>query len=151
MAVERRLTHKLVDYWHLLKGEDILPAESAIDSDDIADMWEDCFLLRPRGDAGFDDAWGFHYHYKGPELKAVFVQPNPEADEQLLVLPPEKIIAVYQEMALTKLPIVEEVEDFSLAFGQIKYRMCLLPMGDPEEGVIESIFGGMRYKLATCD
>jgi len=147
MQVERRLTHRLVDYWHLIKGDAVLPAETDVDSDAIADMWDDCFLLRFRPQAE-DVEWGYYYEYVGRGLMDVFEDGAPDESGALLMLPAERLMAVYDEMIMTKLPVVEEVEDFALSLGQIKYRMCLLPMGDAR-GTVTGIFGGMRYKL--CD
>lgn len=138
METERRISHRLVAYWQQVKRERVLPTESDINPDDIADMWSHCFHIHIR------DGMHFHCHYVGSGLRELVVASN--GREQLVHLPPEKLEILYNEMLMTKLPVVENVEAFPVEGHFIKFRLCLLPLGSPN-GVISSVFGGMRYKI----
>lgn len=138
MVTERRISHQLVHYWQQIKGDRILPSETDIDADDLAEQWDACFHIYLH-DAGGNPT--FSYGYVGEHLLPIFIE---DASPHLLTLPPEKLLAAYNEMQLTKLPIIESVQEFPADGRYIRYRQCLLPLG--EKGEIHSIFGGMRYK-----
>lgn len=141
MESERRISHRLVNYWQQIKEDRPLPSADAIDSDDIADMWEDCFLVRINVHS--DGEITYSYDYVGNALRPVFEEGFGHS-AHLVSLPTDKLMAMYTEMAMTNLPIVENVEEFFVDGHEMKYRQCLLPMG--EEGKITHIFGGMRFK-----
>lgn len=142
MVTERRISHQLVHYWQQIKGDRVLPSEADIDPDELQDQWHDCFHIYLRDGGGLGGA-EFGYSYIGDHLLPIFIEGGEEA--HLLPLPPEKLRAAYGEMQMTKLPIVESVEEFRVEGRYVRYRLCLLPIGTAE-GEIQSIFGGMRYK-----
>lgn len=141
METERRISHRLVSYWQQIKEDRPLPSPDDIDSEEIADMWEDCFLIGIHSHA--DGETTYSYDYVGDGLRPVF-QEGFGHSAQLVSLPGEKLLAMYHEMAMTNLPIVEHVEEFFMDGHEVRYRQCLLPMG--EHGRITHIFGGMRFK-----
>ena len=47
--MERRLVLRLLKYWRGLGDGDVIPAESAIDANDIPDMWPHCAVLDVAG------------------------------------------------------------------------------------------------------
>lgn len=147
MELERRITHRLVNYWQGIKGDNILPPESAIDSDDIPDLWDDCFIIQTNSENLLEDR-AYGYSYIGRSLLDMLVPDEDGIGEgNLVTLMPDRLMAIYSEMLMTKLPVTDEVEGFNLNGRMIKYRQCLLPMGN-SDGRIHAIFGGMRYKNA---
>lgn len=143
MQYERRITHRLVDYWQQIKGNKLLPSERDIDAEDIADMWRDCFILSVASDTLTGEK-SCSYTYVGEGVMALYTAEEGSSGT-LLTLPYEKLAAIYDEMCLTKLPVVEQVENFMGGYWHFHYRQCLLPLGT-EEGVVDGMLGGMRYK-----
>lgn len=147
MTVERRISHQLVDYWQSIKGEHILPTEQDIDPEDIQSMWADCFLISLHADARGEGDIRASYQYLGEHLRLIYID-DEGGGAHLLTLPQEKLEAAYREMVMTKLPIIESVEEFLLEQGgYMKYRQCLVPLGT-RDGTIYSLLGGMRFKYA---
>lgn len=142
--MERRISHQLVHYWQGIKGDRVLPSEADIDPEELGAMWEDCFLIYLSEGGGVDeDAFGSYSHI-GSNLMPIFVEVY-GLPGHLLTLPPNHLREAYQEMQMTKLPIVENVDEFQMESRFIQYRQCLLPIGT-EKGEIRGIFGGMRYR-----
>lgn len=147
MELERRITHRLVNYWQEIKGDHVLPPESAIDSDDIPDLWDNCFIIQINSDNLMEDR-AYGYSYVGRALLDMLIPEEDGIGEgNLATLMPDRLMAIYSEMLMTRLPVVDEVEEFSLKGRVIKYRQCLLPIGN-SDGRISAIFGGVRYKMA---
>lgn len=141
MSIERRISHRLVNYWQQIKGDRLLPSVSDIDYEDIQDMWSDCFLI------GINDSKnGMEiatlYDYIGEAVSPLFIQETGKPS-YLVTLPYDKLVRIYREMCMTNLPVVEDVDEYHYAGHSLKFRQCLLPLGEKS---ITSIFGGMRYK-----
>jgi hypothetical protein len=143
MASERRISHQLVNYWQHIKGDRLLPSVGDIDQDDIADMWEHCFLVQIH-DNRDGSGISYAYDYVGDSLQELMLDEDGRAS-YLAALPYEKLQAFHEEMGMTNLPVVESVEDLPVNGQSIMFRMCLLPIGDGSGGVA-AIFGGMRFK-----
>ena len=119
---ERRITLRLLAYWEKKRGNRTMPAERDISPHDMGDLWDDCFLLRTdRLD---------HYVYLGKAIS------HPDA----LRLAPS-----CAKVAASGKPLVEEGEFHDPKHGLIKYRQCLVPLG--ENGEITAVFGGIRFKI----
>lgn len=147
MESERRLTHRLVDYWQQIKGDRPFPMVNDIDPDEIADMWEYCYLIQISKSTDFSREHAYSLTFLGRALQS-FRQQGDSAHEAafLMTLPPDKLDTIYTEMLMTRLPIVENVDDFYTPIGVIKYRQAICPIGT-EDGQIRGIFGGMRFKV----
>ena len=147
MEPERRITDRLIQYWQQIKGDDVLPSAGRVDSDEMGDMWEDCFVIEIRPNPALAGDFAYSYSYVGRDIHEFLTPENGEVErENLLTVPFDKLSAFYEEMLMTKLPIVEEVEDQPYEGGVMKYRQCLCPLGTPD-GQIRGIIGGMRYKI----
>ncbi len=142
---ERRITVRMLAYWEKLKRGAAMPREQDIDPDAIQDLWDYCFLIQVK-DIG---KAGYHYTYLGEEIKKAYQGGFSEADTDGLVSPNvDRLADCYMEIMHTKTPMVDEGE-FKNASGDIvKYRQCLLPLGD--SGEVTAIFGGMRYKIYSA-
>ena len=58
-----------------------------------------------------------------------------------------KLAASYSKIIETHTPLLEEGEFVNMHNDVVKYRQCLLPLGDAD--VVDAIFGGMRFKVFT--
>ena len=139
---ERRITVRLLSYWEKLRRGRAMPTEQDLDPDHIEDLWDHCFLLHSKQLANPD----YHYTYFGSEIKKAYQ--GDLSDVQMAgVLSPNAlhITACFQKIIATHKPLVDEGEFRNLKGDVVKYRQCMLPMGDGDQ--VHAIFGGMRYKI----
>lgn len=141
-AKERRITLRLLAYWEKARGNKLMPREQDIDPDHIEDLWDHCFLIHLKD----LQKEGYHYTYLGEAIKMAYQGGLSEADTNGLVSPNAAHLAdCYMEIMHSRKPLVDEGE-FRNGHGDlVKYRQCLLPLGDGE--TVDAIFGGMRYKI----
>lgn len=138
---ERRITVRLLAYWEKLRRGRTMPAEQDIDPEHIQDLWDNCFLIHIR-DLGKE---GYQYTYLGDEIKKAYQGDIASDDTSGMVSPnSRRLKACYSEIVRTSKPLVDEGEFKNLHGDIIKYRQCLLPLG--EGGQVAAIFGGMRYR-----
>lgn len=132
-AHERRITLRLLAYWERLRDGRAMPAESEIDPGSLSDVWDYCFLFHTR-DLGKAD---HGYTYLGENLSGWLGDAN--------AFNIRKLRAGYPKVMETTKPVLEEGE-FEGPGGQlVKYRQCLLPLG--ENGQVLAILGGVRFKI----
>ncbi|MCE2926075.1 MAG: PAS domain-containing protein [Rickettsiales bacterium] len=142
---ERRITVRLMAYWEKLRAGRDMPREQDVDPDAISDLWDYCFLLNVK-DMGKE---GYQYTYLGPEIKKAYQGGLAEGDTNGLVSPnADRMADCYMEIIHSKAPVVDEGEFRNIRGDMVKYRQCLLPLG--EEGDVKAVFGGMRYKIYTA-
>lgn len=139
---ERRLTVRLLSYWERLRNGRLMPIEADIDPEQLADLWDYCFLIHTK-DLGKED---YNFTYLGDAIIKAYHGGLSAAECNGLLAPNAQTLAQgYQQVLNTHLPLVEEGE-FHDPIGQIvKYRQCLLPLG--EQDAVTAIFGGMRFKV----
>ncbi len=141
--IERRITIRLLAYWEKLRRGRDMPAEDDLDPKDLHDMWDHCFLVQVNG--GDPD---YHYAYLGPAIIAAYHGKLTPSDAELLVSPhAEKMAGHYRQIVESGKPVVDEGEFHNASNQRVKYRQCLLPLG--QEGRVVAIFGGMRYRIST--
>jgi hypothetical protein len=139
---ERRITVRLMAYWEKLRMRRAMPTEQDIDPDAIADLWDYCFLVHV-SDLGKE---GYHYTYLGSEIKKAYQGGLSEVDTNGLVSPnADRLADCYMEIIHGQKPVVDEGQFCNSRGEMVKYRQCLLPLGD--DGDVKAIFGGMRYKI----
>lgn len=129
VIIERRLSLRLLAYWEKKRGLRAMPQLPDINAaEELHDYWQDCFLLR------ITDASSGAYE---------FIHRGSVIEEHW---PDLETLQVSLATLLAKAtPLIEEGE---LAKGQremLKYRQCLLPLGD-EHG-IAAVLGGVRFKI----
>ena len=136
--MERRITLRLLAYWEKLRRGRPMPDEQDIRSEDIADLWDYCFLVRVKdldnyvhlGQAIIDA-----YHHGLDEITPVpLVSPNPR-----------HLTKGYDQVRFTARPLMEDGEFRNLRNHKVKYRQCLLPLGQGTD--VQAVFGVMRFKL----
>jgi hypothetical protein len=139
---ERRITVRLLAYWEKLRGARPMPGPSELDAAQLRDLWDYCFLVSLNDGS----VHGHHYLHLGDAIHRAYHGQLDETDEHSLVSPnADRLADCYMEVMHQAKPLVDEGE-FRNANGDIvKYRQCLLPLG--EQGQVTAIFGGMRYRI----
>jgi hypothetical protein len=141
---ERRLPVQLFNYWNKLRGERAFPSEDAIDSDDISDIWDHCFLIqvndlknRKRAD----------FTYLGKKIIEVYHDLLTEEDEMDFISPSTSHLSQnFWQVIETRKPIMQAGQFMTSRRHQIKFRQCLLPIGK-DDSEVDAIFGCARLKL----
>lgn len=142
LAIERRITLRLLSYWEKLRGTRIMPTEEDIDPDDLQDLWDHCFLIHV-ADLNKPD---YNYTYLGEAIAQAYTGGFPDDHESGMVSPnASKLSNCYAQIIATHKPVVDEGEFTNLHNELVKYRQCLLPLGTQDNVV--AIFGGMRFKI----
>jgi hypothetical protein len=141
-ATERRITLRLLAYWEKLRAGRAMPSKDDIKSEDLHDLWENCFIVQVPTHRQTD----FNYTHLGDAIRRAYL--GGELDEDVKKL--ASLNAAWLEESHEQLqdkcePLVQEGEFRNFYNEIIRYRQCLLPLG--ENGKIEAIFGGMRYKI----
>lgn len=141
-GIERRITLRLIAYWERIRRGRPMPAETDIDPDDLADLWDYCFLVHVRDLAKQD----YNYTYIGSAIVEAYRGGLSVNDKGgMVTINASKLVSNYAAVIGDRRPVVEEGE-FANARGQIvKYRQCMLPLGANDK--VDAIFGGMRFKI----
>jgi hypothetical protein len=139
--MECRITLRMLAYWEKLRGDRLMPTVSEFKSEDIQDRWGSCFLL-PLVDGKLPD----HYNtYIGKDILNAYNQGLSEYDDNRLISADiSTFILNHRKVIQECKPLLEEGEFRNILLGTIKYRQCLLPLG--QDGKVEAIVGGMHFK-----
>lgn len=143
--LERRITLRLMAYWDRLRGDRSMPTENDINPDGaISDMWDDCFLLHAQD----VDMEGYNFIYLGSNIKMILTggmfEDNVDSSKSLNV---KQLAPDFKRVLENGKPVVTEGETMNDANQLVKYRQCLLPLGENDK--VLAIFGGMRCKIYT--
>jgi hypothetical protein len=143
-AMERRITLRLMAYWEKARKNKPMPSEADIDPDDLQDLWDYCFLIHVK-DLSKPD---YNYTYLGSAIQRAY-QGELIDDESngIASMNAGKLAVSYSKIIETRTPLLEEGEFVNMHNDVVKYRQCLLPLGDGEQ--VDAIFGGMRFKVFT--
>jgi len=136
--LERRATLRLLAYWEKLRGGRLMPSERDIKADDIADLWPSCFLVHGAGKAPAE----YRYSYMG-EAVAEICRFGCEHDS--VALHPQDELQGFAQVFATGKPLIDEGEFLNAAQEIVRFRRCLLPLG--EDGAVQAIFGVARFRL----
>jgi hypothetical protein len=143
MSVHNRLNEILSAYWKNLSGERPYPRENDVDPDALGDIWQSCFLIQvlPEGREP-----RYRYASMGSELIEAFGgdYSQQEISEALMGEHNPPFLKKLSEVARSGAPVSEENEFTNRHQMQIRYRTCLLPLGNPPD--VEYILGSMRWK-----
>lgn len=144
LYAHHRLHEEVLNYWESLRGNRPFPTESDIDPDEVADIWPSCFLI------SLDDVTrrlGYRYSYLGEALIEAYGDDikNPEIVMRLISTNSLPLAKRFDEVVKSKAPLFDEAEFVNLKQMRIKYRTCLLPLGN-SDGQVTHILGSMRWK-----
>jgi len=126
---ERRLIRKLLGYYLQKCGDRAFPTLSDIDPDDIADMWDRCFLLDTADNRDFP-----YFQHLGPSLvKYSGILLSGKTDWATILL--DKAVLNFRQTIEKRVPVL--VEDKLARFDGrvILFRSTLLPLSDDEDTV----------------
>mgnify|MGYP000551252641 CR=1 FL=1 len=141
-TTERRITLRLIAYWERLRGDRTMPTEADIDPSDLQDLWGYCFLIHVKD----IDKPDYNYTYLGMEIEKAYQGELTDDDIGAVASPnASKLAGSYARVIETRKPLIDEGEFVNLRNETVKYRQCLLPLG--EDNKVDAIFGGMRFKI----
>lgn len=145
MTEHNRINEKIHDYWNKLRGEKSYPSENDINPEDIEDIWESCFLIKISNEEAITN--GYRYTYLGKNLIEAFGDDltNQDISSQLINPKSPPIAKHFNDIINNKLPIVDEDEFTNKSGMVIKYRSCMLPLGENEQSV-NYIIGAMKWR-----
>jgi len=140
---ERRVNRRLMKYWHEIKGNKVFPAEGDIDHVELADIWDSCFLVKVLDAVGKPS---FRYYYLGESLIEAYDNDFTGADlySQVQNSLGVKMREMMEDLVEKKSPINLESDFENTRNMVIKYRMCMLPIGENDN--VEYILGGIRWR-----
>lgn len=143
LFTERRITVRLIAYWEKLRKQNLMPSEADLDPDDLQDLWDYCFLIRVKD----LDKTDYNYTYLGKSILRAYLGDLVYDNNEHTIASPNanSLAASYAKVIETRSPVVEEGEFMNLHNDVVKFRQCLLPLG--ENGNVDAIFGGMRFKV----
>lgn len=141
-ATERRLTLQLLSYWERLRGSRSIPRESDINPDELNELWDDCFLIHA-SDLKQDD---YNFVYLGDNIRMSMSGGTSECSPNLTI---KRLVPSISKVLNSVAPVIEEGELINDLNQLVKYRQCLLPLG--EDNKVLAVFGGMRCKVYPND
>lgn len=141
---ERRLTLRLLRYWQELRGIRPMPEEAEIDPDALGEDWGFCFLLQSRDVANIQD---YNFTYLGENILQAYFDQGIDQHNEFLIGPNAYRLGTHFGRVLdTAAPVIDEGEFRTLLGRRVLFRQVLLPLGN-ENIAVDSIFGGMNYKI----
>lgn len=133
-AAERRLSLRLLAYWERLRAGRDMPTEAEIDPDQLADVWNYCFVIHA-SDLSMPD---YNYLYLGPQLEPWLLHQKEHLNINMFTADCRRVVEGLR-------PFVGEGECQDAQGRILKYRHCLLPLGD--NGQVQAVLGGARFKV----
>jgi hypothetical protein len=139
-ASERRIPLRLLAYWEKLRKERLMPAENDVNPDDIGDLWNSCFIIPVK------DLHPAHYRYSyiGQDIVKAYGGDLPEMDADAPVKPQPGMLDGYRTVMQTCKPLIENGEFHNRQDQMIRYRQCLLPLGEGED--VQAILGALHFR-----
>lgn len=143
---ERRIPDIIVHYWEGKRANGMLfPGEATVVPEELEALgcWKDCFFIKVRDIMKETD---YHYSYFGPSLVSAYGEDLTETSLRNFASPDaENLAEKYYEVIATKHPVTDESEFINARNMRVRYRQCLVPLGQGES--VKAILGAMRYRL----
>ena len=140
-GIERRITLRMLSYWEKLRQDRLMPAVADVKPEDLQDLWDSCFLIPLMGRVNPD----YERAYIGKAILEAYRTGLAEGDDYHIISPDiSGFVRGHQKLFEVSKPLLEEGEFTSGVLGVVKYRQCLLPLG--ENGRVDAILGGMSFK-----
>ncbi len=157
---DKRLTHRLTDYWNQLRGDGSLPKWKDFDSTEFSDIWQQCCGWKVDTDEAA--AIVYTYEYVGKSIakmagrdmtgkQFVSTPPSGEHAGELLAkhfnnFPAARILQKIDRVVKRPALVIEEGRTDSEAGKSVLFRSCLLPFGT-EDGKVTHMVLGLSWKL----
>lgn len=134
-----RIYDVVMSYWDALRGDRPYPAESEINPEDLARVWDSCFLLQITPDKQLK------YDYLGknliPSLDGIYSQ----QDWDTFLCPQGGLVGKkFQQVVDSKQSLTDEGEFMNSEGMVIKFREFMVPLGIGEK--VTHVLGGLRWK-----
>ena len=144
MTDQNRINEKLRAYWDKLRDEKAFPSERNFNPSDIEDIWDSCFLVHV-ADAKIHG--GYRYAYLGQHLIEAFGDNYTDREVSAKLIDPNTspIAKHFEQVTKTQAPIVVDDEFTDKSGMVIKYRSCMLPLGEAPAPA-NYIIGGIKWK-----
>jgi hypothetical protein len=137
-----RITSIIIEHWEKVRGDKHIPSEQDLDPNVLEELLNNCFLLKATELAG---AGKHNYVYIGKNILDAYGS-NITAPKDYHDIDPLSHKDKFEEVLRTRKPVMDEGEFVNQNGHIVKYRQCLVPLGK-DGRTIESIFGGMRFKV----
>ena len=141
-----RITIRLLQYWQMIRKNELFPSIEQFNSAVIGDLWQQCFLVSVDTHAAQNQK--FKYEYMGPFIIAAYgkdltgVTINSEASKKF----PGKMALKKMDEVVSEYRPMEDSGYFVNEAGKlIKYRACFLPFGT-KQGGLTHIMSGFSYR-----
>ncbi len=139
---ERRLTARLLVYWNDLGRGALMPKEDDIDPNILGDLWPKCFLIQTFDIKHRQD---MNFTYLGQEIIDAYQDGMMSEGQHVLISPQaSKLVPSFRQVIEAVTPIVAEGEFLAQSGRMVRYRQCMMPLGEGNE--VQAIFGGMSFK-----
>lgn len=136
-----RITNVILTHWNNIKGSNMYPRESDLDTTYLEPFLDNCFLIKADG---LEDG-RYNYKFLGMNVLNVYgsdLTRTIDVNGSNPLTQKDKLI----ELLVYKRPIVDEGVFFNSNEEAIRYHQCLVPLTIGGEN-IESIFGGMSLDV----
>ena len=141
-GIERRITLRMLSYWEKIRAGRAMPTAQDFNSADLEDRWDSCFLIYLK-----DNSTPDHTNtYIGKAILEAYRHGLTGDEDHMLISPDVAMFLLnHQQILKSTKPLLEEGEFENFLLGTVKYRQCLLPLG--ENGKLTAILGGMHFKI----
>lgn len=138
---ERRVSHRLLEYWAAIKQSSPYPPIEAISPITLQDIWDDCFVISVEPDGEFHT---LTFEYIGHHVMEAYGNALEEEFNSAIV---QAYSANILSKALEVLQLKEPVHDQATFTNKqdqlVKYRLSMVPLGNSNG--ISHVLGGMRW------
>ncbi|MBY0355632.1 MAG: hypothetical protein K2Q12_07875 [Rickettsiales bacterium] len=141
---ELRMTTRLLELWNRLSHDNSLPDYAKLNVTSIDDLWQNCMVLVPIPKASSSRAQTtLKLHHVGRKVSDVIG--NASVGNYIVSrarqFAGEKIIHRIDDIIEQPMPIEESGQFINDKSKVVKYRSCLLPFGNSQEGVTHVLVG----------
>ena len=144
LGVERRINLRLLAYWEKLRRGRLMPTVEEFNPADLPDLWDSCFIVHAAELSKPDG----QYAYVGPSISKAYGNGNFSGSSgNLITLNPHACAAHLLTVIDSGKPLLDEGEFTNASDQLVKYRQCLLPLG--QDGKVLAVCGGMHYKIVN--
>ncbi len=138
---EKRLSHRLVHYWHQLKGDrDELPDINTFNHHAVEDLWPACLrvVITKSGEHNL-----YKYEFIGEDIKRIYGKDltGQQVTSTIRVLPGASVLSALDTPEPLSEPALEQGQFINEDHKVVKYRSCVLPFGNQNLPVSHAIIG----------
>ena len=143
--MQNRIDEILQSYWDMLRGTRPYPHEADIEPAALSTIWNSCFLIKLSASEIAER--GYRYTYLGTDLIEAFGDDVTlqEVSTRLIDPASASLMRQFEKVAQAGIPVTDEAEFTNKHGVLIKYRSCIVPLGEKPDHV-DYLLGGMKWK-----